>query len=962
MKINDLSVKWKTAIPIIAAVAVGIVVTVFVTGSKTKEIVLSEIKDSSLKGYREGVLNSLTSLMTRENYRESEKSFLEEMKQVADIRVIRAEILDRDYGKGRAEDYAADDFEREVIQKGIEKVQLEGSAIRGIYPYVAKTGFGAGKECLSCHKVREGEVLGAISIRIPLGNSFDRIRSLQYLYAVLGFAGIIAVMGIAIMVVSITLKPVKALESAAGKVASGDISFDADIKTEDELGRLSKLLKESSRSLGGTFMRMRDLSGRISRVAEDVERDAEKVVRGADVEAEAIVNISHSVGELNAAATEISENIDGLATSAEETSASMEEMVSSIGRVNTSIHELSSAVEETSSSIEELSATIRDVAGNAEGLAAASDETLSAVSEITVSVKEVEQNAKEAARLSGKVTSDAATFGMTSVEKTIEGMRKIKASVERTDDLIRKLGGRSDEIGKILTVIDNVTDQTTLLALNAAILAAQAGEHGKGFSVVAEEIKDLAERTALSTQEIASLIQSVQLEVKNAVEGMREGLASVEDGFRLANEAGDTLRKVLQSAKQSSEMSYSIERSTSEQAKAANLVAAAMERVRNGTNQIAKATAEQSRGAVLIIKATEKMKKVSGQVITATKEQTISSKQISTAMDLVAERSEQMSRSLAEHKIGSQKILSTVEGMKDIPAENRKMAFAIGNTIRDLQKDSELLKMEMQRFKFYEEKNAGAIVKFGILPVESPAVMFRKFSPLADYLSRKIGKTVELKVAIDFDGALTDLGHKATHVCTLGPTAYIEANKMYNLKVIVKGLRDGKPYHRAAIITRAASSILSVSDLKGRSFAFGDVKSASGHVTPRLMLKDAGIELDDLKFHHHVGYHDEVARAVLKGDFDAGAVIESVGQHYRDQGLRILAYSDEIPEWNICSNNSLDERDISLMKSALLSLNGSTAEDSAVLQSIDEHYTGFVEAENKDYTGIRTKMERLGMI
>ncbi|MGD1076302.1 MAG: methyl-accepting chemotaxis protein [Thermodesulfovibrionales bacterium] len=721
MKLNDLSVKWKTAIPIIAAVAVGIVVSVFITGSKTKEIVLSEIKDSSLKGYREGVLNSLSTLMTTDNYKELEKSFLEEMKQVADIRVIRAEILDKDYGKGRAEDYPADDFEREVVQKGIEKVRLEGSYIRGVYPYVAKTRSAAGQECLSCHKVREGEVLGAISIRIPLKASFDRIRSLQYLYAALGFAGMIAVMGIAIMIVSITLKPVKALESAAGKIASGDISFDTNIRGNDEMGRLSKMLKDSSKSLGSIFMRIRNLSEMIAKVAENVEGEAEKVVRGAEVETEAIINISHSVEELNATATEIAENIDGLATSAEETSASMEEMASSIGTVNTSIHELSSSVEATSSSIEELSATIREVAGNAEELATASDETLSAVSEITVSVKEVEQNAKEAARLSERVTSDAATLGMTSVEKTIEGMRKIKTSVERTDDLIRKLGGRSDEIGKILTVIDDVTDQTTLLALNAAILAAQAGEHGKGFSVVAEEIKDLAERTALSTQEIVSLIQSVQLEVKNAVEAMREGLSSVEDGFKLANEAGDTLRKVLDSAKQSSEMSHSIERSTSEQAKAANLVAAAMDRIRNGANQIANATAEQSRGAVLIMKATEKMKGVSKQVGKATEEQMISSKHISSAMDLVAEKSEQMSRSLAGHRIGSQNILDTVEGVKSLPAENRKVAFNIGNTLRDLQKDSELLKMELQRFKFYEEKHAGALVKFGILPVEPPA-------------------------------------------------------------------------------------------------------------------------------------------------------------------------------------------------------------------------------------------------
>jgi methyl-accepting chemotaxis protein len=101
---------------------------------------------------------------------------------------------------------------------------------------------------------------------------------------------------------------------------------------------------------------------------------------------------------------------------------------------------------------------------------------------------------------------------MASIGKAIDGMKEIKASVENTAGYIRKLGGRSEEIGQILNVIDEITDQTTLLALNAAILAAQAGEHGKGFSVVADEIKNLAERTSVSTQEIGELIQSVQQE------------------------------------------------------------------------------------------------------------------------------------------------------------------------------------------------------------------------------------------------------------------------------------------------------------------------------------------------------------------------------------------------------------------------------------------------------------------
>jgi len=113
------------------------------------------------------------------------------MQTVVDLRVIRSEILDKDYGKANAEDYAADTLDREVIEKGAERIVLEGDFIRGVYPYIAKEKF-MGKNCLSCHNVKEGTVLGAISIRVPLRESFDRIRALQYFYGFLGLSGLFA--------------------------------------------------------------------------------------------------------------------------------------------------------------------------------------------------------------------------------------------------------------------------------------------------------------------------------------------------------------------------------------------------------------------------------------------------------------------------------------------------------------------------------------------------------------------------------------------------------------------------------------------------------------------------------------------------------------------------------------------------------------------------------------------------
>jgi len=757
------------------------------------------------------------------------------------------------------------------------------------------------------------------------------------------------------------ISPLKAMEIAAGKISEGDLSFDVEVSDRDEIGRLSVHLRESFEELGRILQRIKELSERISRVVEEVERESKNVLNGAENETEAIADISTSIEELNSTATEIADNTESLAASTGETSVSVEQMVRSISSIDGHIQDLSKEVESTSSSIEELSSTIKDVASNAVDLATAAEATLSSISEITVGIREVEDNIKESARLSEKVTSDAATFGMASIEKTIQGMKNIQSSVEHTAQFIEVLGKRSDEIGKILNVIDEITDQTTLLALNAAILAAQAGEHGKGFSVVADEIKDLAERTSLSTKEIVSLIESVQEGVTNASGAMGKGITSVQEGFMLAQEAGDSLKKILDSSRISSEMALSIERSTVEQARAAHLVTEAMEGVRDMSDHIAKATAEQSKSALMIMNAAEKMKDASRQVNKATGEQAASSKQITGAIELVADRSRQISRSLSEHKKGSKSILSSIERVKDIPKENRTLIFRISNTLRDLQKDSELLRTEMERFRFHEKR--GTILKFGVIPLESPAEMFRRFSPLVNYLGRKIGKRVELKVGVNFEGAIDDIGKNVTQLCFMGAPTYLKAYSRYgSVKVIARALRKGRPYHHAAIITKADSDIASLKDLKGRTFAFANIISTAGHIIPRTMLKGAGIGIDDLKYYSFLGHHDDAARAVLKGDFDAGSVMEATAYKFIDQGLKIVQLSDDIPEFGVCCNVSLDEKEVRIIQQALVAINDSTPEGAAIVKSIDKNYTGFIEADDSEYSDIKLKMVEFGIL
>ncbi len=816
--------------------------------------------------------------------------------------------------------------------------------------------------CQKCHDVKS-PFLGAVKISMTLASEQEKVRSMT-IFNLIATLLVITLLSFVIWLAlrRLIISPIDKIKSAAALLAEGDLTFRTGIDSDDEIGLTSAALQDALQSVAAILNRVKEMAKRVAKVSSDVEGDSREMVEATRTETDAIENISSSIEELNASIAEISDSTNDLAASSEEIASAIEEMAASVAQIAENSGELFESVESTSTSIEEMTSSVKEVANHAGGLLKSADDTLSTIEEITASVKEVEANTRESARLSEQVMKEASTEGKEAITKTMEGMEKIKISVETTAEYIKRLGGRSEEIGKILTVIDEITDQTTLLALNAAILAAQAGEHGKGFSVVADEIKDLAERTSFSTQEISTLIQTVQKEVSDAVYAMNLGLEAVNEGLKLSRDASHALEKIIESSKRSSDMATAIEHSTAEQAEATKFVAESMEKVRNMVGQIAKATSEQSRGMGLLMNATDRIKDIATQLKAATEEQSQQTGIIRERADMVSEKSQQIASAIGEQKIGTDQIRQAVRNIADIPVKNRNLSFKVNNAIRTLNKDTDLIVTEMERFRLGVEVKSERILRFGVVPLYTPSEMHRKFTPLAEYLSKRLGKKVELKVGVDFQGAVQDIGNGIAQLCFLSPSTYIVAKKNYDVRVLVKGLNNGKPYHHSVIITRMDSPINSLEDLKGKSFCFGDPDSTSSHIVPRYMLLNAGVDLSDLLFYNYLGHHDDVAEAVLSGEYDAGAVMESTAEKYKDRGLKFVKFSEEIPEFNICVARDMPEEEAAALKAALVALNDRDAEGLAILKSINEHYTGFVEATDEDYEKIRMIMTQLQMI
>jgi methyl-accepting chemotaxis protein len=228
-------------------------------------------------------------------------------------------------------------------------------------------------------------------------------------------------------------------------------------------------------------------------------------------------------------------------------------------------------------------------AGSVEQAASRCREVASAMTEMSASASEVAQQAREASKAAEESRQVASAGGQT-VETSIQGMQRIQESVTRSSQCVDELGERSEDIGRMIQIINDIADQTNLLALNAAIEAARAGEHGRGFAVVADEVRKLADRTQKATAEIAQSIKLIQDQTKDAVNAMQDGGEQVRTGAELSAKAGEDLQRIVKSAGNVTTMVGTIATAAAEQSSTTEQVSRALEEIARVTGDTQQST------------------------------------------------------------------------------------------------------------------------------------------------------------------------------------------------------------------------------------------------------------------------------------------------------------------------------------------------------------------------------------
>jgi len=484
--------------------------------------------------------------------------------------------------------------------------------------------------------------------------------------------------------------PVRLTLEAVQKVAEGD--FELEISPQD-LGYLSaysetlNALRESQKRINegvtGVIGHLQEVPERIFDAMREIESGRESTEEAVEETASLLVNINTSIRGINS-------EVDSLSRATDEASSSILEMGGSIDEVARNASSLNDSVDASTSSIHEISASIRQVTESADAVQSMAEESAAAMVQMDRAIQEVSQHVSEASGLTEEV-SRGAQAGSQAVGATIEGIDEIRKQTMEAKAVLERLAGRIAEIGDIVNVIGGINDEANLLSLNAAIIAAQAGEQGKAFAVVANHVKTLAQRTTSSTQEIEGLIRAVQQESSNAELAMAAGIEAVEKGVERSQKAGQELDTIRTSSGEASSRVAEIARATGEQSRNSKHVAEAAQRTSSMVQQISTAMSEQSRAGEAMLKNAETALEMCRQVHRSTEEQKESGRFITASIASVTEMIRSIQRNTESHGAASEAVAEAVSRILDITRKSGERVPEVVTSLESLRAEARSL-------------------------------------------------------------------------------------------------------------------------------------------------------------------------------------------------------------------------------------------------------------------------------
>jgi methyl-accepting chemotaxis protein len=503
---------------------------------------------------------------------------------------------------------------------------------------------------------------------------------------------------IIIIITSLIVRPLHRAVRFAQDVSNGDLSKELNEPINDEVGALAASLNAMVSGLGSLFGKILSASMELSGVSQTISITSGQVSKETQIQSNNIARCSVAINEINQATQNILTDVTNLSISNHSTHSSVNEMVVNMSEVVSFSGRLSNVSCEVGTSISSINNSILTLDNSIDNLNDKTSETSSSLTLLEDSVLEIQKKADTTMHLAEQAFKYASS-GQESVNATIGSMNEIRNSSKTTYDVITDLSSSVEDIGEILTAINEINDRISLLALNARIISAQAGDSGKAFGVVASEFNLLSKQTANSTLEIGQKIERVQTQTKLAVEAIKKTEVVVSHGKNLSSLSGEALGKIVLAVRQTSQEMDDISVSIENQRKGNGQITEAVNLVSETVQHIAKASHELKNESIHILSSFQQMNDMTGIVFSAMKENESAAKHVSRASENISQMIEQIQNNCETETVEIKRILDAMDEIGATLSNNLASAQTASEASNILMRQVNFLTSVVKQFK-----------------------------------------------------------------------------------------------------------------------------------------------------------------------------------------------------------------------------------------------------------------------
>jgi methyl-accepting chemotaxis protein len=533
--------------------------------------------------------------------------------------------------------------------------------------------------------------IAALENKVLTDRAADAASIAQRTFLTIGFGTLLAL--IALSMASVLLsrnitRPVRSLVAATDRIAAGELNSRIKAEGNDEIGDLAGSFNRMAESLEVRTRALNESGTAITGGIQVMTSGSNTLLVRSKEQSTLAERSAISLVGVRKITEQVVRTAEGVTSRTEDSAARATELRASSEEVRTSMIHLFDSAAKTSSSTTQMSASSAEMAAMTSALASAGDDVLSFVSEMEATTAELGTAAQTTAELSRNAREEALA-GSLAVDATVAGIEHSRELTERAAGVLSDLASRVGEIRQILEVVGHVTHRTNLLALNAAIIAAQAGEHGSSFNVVAEEMRELAEQTRKSTNEISAIVTGVSSASQAAMAAMQDGVDRVRGTVSLARNASASLGRIVETSTSSFQMSERISASLQQQAQATRSLHGTASRMSDHISENRRSIEEQARAATLLAHEAEAVHNIAAQVRSACEQQSSTSRGIAESMEQIDHDARSIRDIVRLQLVQIEEVSGASSSMRDIAIKNNSLAEELTETVRTLVKSGE---------------------------------------------------------------------------------------------------------------------------------------------------------------------------------------------------------------------------------------------------------------------------------